>query len=30
MWLGVLVMSAVMDTKGSMVVLVVIANELCD
>jgi hypothetical protein len=30
MWLGVLVMSVVMDTMGSMVVLVVVANELCD
>jgi hypothetical protein len=29
MWMGVLVMSVVMDTKGHMVV-VVVASELCD
>jgi hypothetical protein len=30
MWLGVLVESAVMDMNGSMVVVVVVASELCD
>jgi hypothetical protein len=30
MWLGVLVVSAVMDTNDNMVVVVVVASELCD
>jgi hypothetical protein len=29
LWLGAPVMSAVMDTKDSMVVMVVVASELC-
>jgi hypothetical protein len=29
MWLGAPAVSAVMDMKGSIVVVVVVANELC-
>jgi hypothetical protein len=30
MWLGAPAVSAVMDTKGSIVIVVVVASELCD